>query len=105
MFCVPVQVREPGKKFPRALGIGVVLVVCTYLIPLMIGVGVTGNTEGSWDLGYYGHVAEVVGGSWLAWAMVLSAAVSQIGQFEAEMSSDSYQVRADFFLHVIRSCP
>jgi amino acid transporter len=87
------QVREPGKKFPRALAIGVVLVVCTYLIPLLIGVGVMGDTsEGSWELGYYGHVAQMVGGSWLAWAMILSAAVSQIGQFEAEMSSDSYQV-------------
>ena len=33
-----------------------------------------------------------VGGSWLSWWIVAAAAVSQIGQFEAEMSSDSFQL-------------
>jgi hypothetical protein len=33
-----------------------------------------------------------VGGNWLAWWIVLAAAASQIGQFQAEMSSDSYQL-------------
>lgn len=33
-----------------------------------------------------------VGGSWLGWLMVAAAAVSQIGQFEAEMSSDAFQL-------------
>ena len=31
-----------------------------------------------------------VGGSWLGWWMVAAAAASQVGQFEAEMSSDSF---------------
>lgn len=34
-----------------------------------------------------------VGGNWLAWWIVLAAAASQIGQFQAEMSSDSYQLQ------------
>ena len=33
-----------------------------------------------------------VGGAWLSWWVVAAAAVSQIGQFEAEMSSDSFQL-------------
>jgi len=33
-----------------------------------------------------------VGGHWLSWWMVAAAAVSQICQFEAEMSSDSFQL-------------
>ena len=33
-----------------------------------------------------------VGGHWLSWWMVAAAAISQIGQFEAEMSSDSFQL-------------
>ena len=37
-------------------------------------------------------VHEQVGGHWLSWWMVAAAAVSQIGQFEAEMSSDSFQL-------------
>jgi amino acid transporter len=34
-----------------------------------------------------------VGGNWLAWWIILAAAASQIGQFQAEMSSDSYQLQ------------
>ena len=93
------QVRNPGKVFPKALGIGVVLVVATYLLPLMIGAGISPDADADWTLGYYGHVAELVGGKWLALAVVISAAVSQIGQFEAEMSSDSYQVSYLITLH------
>ena len=33
-----------------------------------------------------------MGGSWLSWWVVAAAAISQIGQFEAEMSSDSFQL-------------
>lgn len=33
-----------------------------------------------------------VGGKWLGWWVVAAAAVSQIGQFEAEMSSDAFQL-------------
>ena len=31
-----------------------------------------------------------VGGRWLGWMVVIAAIVSQVGQFEAEMSTDSY---------------
>ena len=37
------------------------------------------------------HLSQI-GGHWLSWWMVAAAAVSQIGQFEAEMSSDSFQL-------------
>ena len=33
-----------------------------------------------------------MGGKWLGWWIVAAAAVSQIGQFEAEMSSDAFQL-------------
>ena len=38
------------------------------------------------------HLYMKVGGDWLSWWVVAAAAVSQIGQFEAEMSSDSFQL-------------
>lgn len=34
-----------------------------------------------------------VGGTWLAYWIIAAAAASQIGQYQAEMSSDSYQVQ------------
>lgn len=67
--------------------------VATYLLPLLVGVAVTDDVYGEWSVGYYGHVAQQVGGPVLAAAVTFAAAVSQVGMFEAEMSSDSYQVR------------
>ena len=85
------EVNEPGKTFPRALGIAVLLVVSAYLLPLLVGLGVTADAS-DWKLGYFAGVAQQVGGKWLAWWIVVAAAVSQLGQFEAEMSTDSYQL-------------
>lgn len=70
-------------------------VIAMYLFPLLIGVAVTDNVYGDWTLGYYGHVAELVGGPALAAAVTVAAALSQVGMFEAEMSADSYQVRTN----------
>lgn len=87
------EVSDPARTFPRALSIAVVLVISAYLLPLLIGVGVeTGSTSLDWTLGYFATVAEHVGGKWLAWWIVVAAAISQLGQFEAEMSTDSYQL-------------
>jgi amino acid transporter len=86
------EVENPKKTLPKALGIAVVLVVLSYLIPLLVGVGVASNVE-EWQLGYFATIAEHVGGKWLAWWIVCAAAISQIGQFEAEMSSDSFQLQ------------
>jgi hypothetical protein len=46
----------------------VALVVVSYLVPLLVGLGVTTSTR-DWQLGYYADVAQLVGGalvgSWL----------------------------------------
>ena len=73
-------------------------VIVMYLFPLLVGVAVTDNVYGNWSLGYFGHVAELVGGPALAAAVTLAAAVSQVGMFEAEMSSDSYQLGASYLV-------
>ncbi|KAK9812978.1 hypothetical protein WJX72_006764 [[Myrmecia] bisecta] len=86
------EVPRPHKTFPRALAGAVVLVVLTYLLPLMAGLGVDADPD-QWQLGFYASLAEKIGGRWLGWWIVAAAAVSQIGQFEAEMSSDSFQLQ------------
>ncbi len=92
------EVRRPSKTFPRALMYAVVLVVLSYLLPLLVGIGVAGAPGGedddmdAWKLGFFATVARRVGGPTLAWSMVVAAAVSQLGQFEAEMTTDSYQL-------------
>ncbi|RMZ56200.1 hypothetical protein APUTEX25_002390 [Auxenochlorella protothecoides] len=83
------EVRNPGKTFPRALAGAVVLVVASYLLPLIVGLSYSADAA-DWDLGYFAVVGDRVGGRWLGWAVVGAAMVSQVGQFEAEMSTDSY---------------
>jgi hypothetical protein len=75
-----------------------------YLFPLLIGIAVTDNVYGDWTVGYFGHVAELVGGRGLAVAVTMAAAVSQVGMFEAEMSSDSYQVLTALNRQMIDFC-
>ncbi|KAF8060548.1 polyamine transporter [Scenedesmus sp. PABB004] len=90
--CLAGEVDDPSRTFPRALLWAVLLVVLSYLLPTAAALGVSVDTS-DWTLGYYGRVAQKVGGNWLAWWVVLAAAASQVGQFQAEMSSDSYQLQ------------
>ncbi|KAK9801360.1 hypothetical protein WJX73_010869 [Symbiochloris irregularis] len=85
------EVPKPHRTVPRALGMAVLLVVVTYVVPLLAGIGITTSVQ-DWQLGYFAHIAQMVGGKWLGWWVVAAAAVSQIGQFEAEMSSDAFQL-------------
>lgn len=63
----------------------------TYVLPLLVGTAITSSVQ-DWDVGFYAHAAQVVGGPALGIAILVSATVAQVGMFEAEMSSDSYQV-------------
>ncbi len=57
------EVRNPGKNFPRALLIAVILVVAMYLVPTMAALGVSSSADpaAGWGMGYYCQVAEQVG--------------------------------------------
>jgi hypothetical protein len=56
------EVRNPGRTFPRALVIAVVLVVAMYLLPTMAALGVSSSADpaAGWGMGYYCQVAEQV---------------------------------------------
>lgn len=95
------EVDNPGKTYPRALVACVVLVILCYALPLLVGTGsaaVAASSsieEGRWDLwvdGYFADVATAIAGRWLGIWVVLAAAAANIGLFEAEMSSDAFQL-------------
>lgn len=86
------DVRDPGYVLPRALGIGVVFMMCGYMLPLLIGIGATDSEPEDWVDGYLTEVAEQIGGKWLGAWVVLSAGVSNIGMFQAELSADAFQL-------------
>jgi len=70
-------VEAPGRTFPRALAGAVVLVVAMYVLPLAACLGVMPAAT-DWQLGFFATVAGQVGGTWLSWALVAAAAVSQV---------------------------
>ncbi|XP_056163561.1 probable polyamine transporter At3g19553 [Syzygium oleosum] len=86
------EVENPSKTFPKALFGAVVLVVGSYLIPLLAGTGAVNTPASDWSDGYFAEVGFLIGGAWLRWWIQAAAAMSNMGLFEAEMSSDAFQL-------------
>ncbi|MBA0698172.1 hypothetical protein Goari_021677 [Gossypium aridum] len=86
------EVENPSKTFPKALLGAVVLVVCSYLIPLLAGTGTLNSPSSEWTDGYFSEVGMLIGGLWLKWWIQAAAAMSNLGLFEAEMSADAFQL-------------
>mmetsp|Transcript_4121 Transcript_4121/g.11811 ORF Transcript_4121/g.11811 Transcript_4121/m.11811 type:complete len:657 (-) Transcript_4121:1518-3488(-) len=86
------EVHNPQKTFPRALMMAVMLVALCYLLPILAALSVTTDTS-EWSLGFFGRVADMIGGRWLAVWVMVAAACSQVGQYQAEMASDSYMLQ------------
>ena len=86
------EVEDPSKTFPKALLGAVVLVVSSYLIPLLAGTGALDSSSSEWSDGYFAEVGLLIGGFWLKWWIQAAAAMSNMGLFEAEMSSDAFQL-------------
>ncbi|XP_015085111.1 probable polyamine transporter At1g31830 isoform X1 [Solanum pennellii] len=86
------EVRNPKKTLPKALFYAVLLVVLSYLFPLLIGTGAVPLERELWTDGYFSDIAKILGGVWLRFWLQGAAAVSNMGMFVAEMSSDSFQL-------------
>eukprot|EP01062_Namystynia_karyoxenos_P059776 TRINITY_DN5119_c0_g1_i1.p1 TRINITY_DN5119_c0_g1~~TRINITY_DN5119_c0_g1_i1.p1 ORF type:complete len:623 (+),score=134.12 TRINITY_DN5119_c0_g1_i1:153-2021(+) len=86
------EVNDPGRTFPKAMAMAVLLVVPTYMLPLAIGIGATRDSWSDWHDGHFSVVGLAVGGWWLQYWVALAAGVSNIGMFEAELSSDALQL-------------
>ncbi|KAH0456986.1 hypothetical protein IEQ34_014893 [Dendrobium chrysotoxum] len=86
------EVHNPGKTLPKALFFAVILVITAYLYPLLAGTGGIPLDRNLWTDGYFSDIARIIGGVWLRWWVQAASALSNMGMFVAEMSSDSYQI-------------
>ncbi|CAK7330099.1 unnamed protein product [Dovyalis caffra] len=86
------EVENPSKTFPNALFGAVILVVLSYLIPLLAGTGALSSPSSEWSDGYFAEVGMLIGGVWLKWWIQAAAAMSNLGLFAAEMSGDAFQL-------------
>ncbi|KAJ0804058.1 putative amino acid/polyamine transporter I [Helianthus annuus] len=69
------EVDNPKRPFRKRC--------CTGAVPLH---------RDKWTDGYFSDVAKIIGGVWLQWWVQAGAAMSNMGMFVTEMSSDSFQL-------------
>ena len=86
------DVEDPGSTYPRGMLIALLMVFLASFLPILIGTGASSDSYTEWTDGYFLHIAAEIGGPWLSYWMMLAAATTNIGMFEAEMSSDAWQV-------------
>ncbi|XP_040986153.1 probable polyamine transporter At1g31830 isoform X2 [Juglans microcarpa x Juglans regia] len=86
------EVDNPKRTLPKALLYALILVVLGYFFPLLTGTGAVSVNRGLWTDGYFSDIAKIIGGVWLRWWVQGAAAMSNMGMFVAEMSSDSFQL-------------
>ncbi|KAL3514969.1 hypothetical protein ACH5RR_021871 [Cinchona calisaya] len=86
------EVENPGRTLPKALFYALILVVLGYFFPLLIGTGAVQLDRELWTDGYFSDIAKILGGVWLRFWIQGASALSNMGMFLAEMSSDSFQL-------------
>lgn len=86
------EVDKPKSTLPKALFYALILVVLGYFFPLLIGTGAVPLDRELWTDGYFSDIAKMLGGVWLRYWIQGAAAMSNMGMFVAEMSSDSFQL-------------
>ncbi|KAF8378979.1 hypothetical protein HHK36_028405 [Tetracentron sinense] len=86
------EVDNPKKTLPKALFYALILVVLGYFFPLLVGTGAIPLDRDLWTDGYFSDIGKMLGGVWLRWWIQGASAMSNMGMFVAEMSSDSFQL-------------
>ncbi|XP_010540726.1 PREDICTED: probable polyamine transporter At1g31830 isoform X2 [Tarenaya hassleriana] len=84
------ELENPNKTLPRALFYALILVIVSYIFPLLTGTGAIPLDRELWTDGYLADIAKAIEGEWLGWWVQAAAATSNMGMFLAKMSSDSF---------------
>ena len=77
------EVDQPQRSYPRAIAIGLVIVVLSYLLPVLAGVSVTTDpaiwsADAGWPV-----IARMIGGPWLAGLIAVAGMISMGSLFNS----------------------
>jgi len=86
------DVDNPGQVFPKGLKIAVVLVALSSFFPILIGTGAAVSDSTVWTDGYFVQLSTIIAGPWLGLWMICASALTNIGMFVSEMSSDAWMI-------------
>jgi amino acid transporter len=82
------EIQEPQKLFPRALLIGLPLIILCYFLPALVGIAAQPDTS-QWGEGSWPSIAGLIGGPVLAAGIGLCGLLSAAGLFSAGLQSSS----------------
>jgi amino acid transporter len=86
------EVVDVRTTFPNGIFLGLGLCYIFYLIPLLLVTGATEYSQSEWVDGHLATIASDIGGDWLGKWMIFAIGISNIALFEAELSSDAFQL-------------
>ena len=78
------EIVEPERAYPRVLALFLPVSVLTYVLPLIVALGVTPEWR-SWDTAQFNQVALQLGGPLLMLSMTMAAQISSVGIFNGEL--------------------
>jgi amino acid transporter len=80
--CIAGEVNRPGRNYPRAMAITVLLVTGAYLLPIVVGVS-SDTLWSEWEEGRFPKIAAQIGGEWLGIWLTAAGLISAVGLFNA----------------------
>jgi amino acid transporter len=78
------EIVDPGRSYPRLLAITLPLSAVLYVLPLLVGLGVT-PAWAAWKTGHLNQIALALGGTALALLTSIGAQCSNLSVFNAEL--------------------
>jgi amino acid transporter len=79
------EVDEPQRNYPKAIGIALVIMVLSYLLPVIAGVSVTTDPKIWSDAAGWPVIAQLIGGRWLGGLLAAAGLVSTWELFNAQL--------------------
>lgn len=108
------EMKDAPRQFPRALMVGLPLVVLFYLLPVFVGLRALPDTS-KWTEGSWPAIAQAIGGPWLGTAIGIGGLISAAGLFVAGLlaasripfvlASDGYLPKRFTQLHPVYGTP
>eukprot|EP00033_Pygsuia_biforma_P000346 GCRY01000419.1.p1 GENE.GCRY01000419.1~~GCRY01000419.1.p1 ORF type:complete len:511 (-),score=85.71 GCRY01000419.1:93-1625(-) len=82
------EVQNPKKILPRACIFTIIFGMANCMIPVVVGISVD-KDYGSWTNGTFEQVGNIVAGRWLGWWVLITGALSCLGQLNANLATTS----------------
>jgi amino acid transporter len=79
------EVDEPQRNYPKAIAIALIIMVLSYLLPVIAGVSVTTDPKIWSDAAGWPAIAQLIGGRWLGSLLAAAGMVSMWELFNAQL--------------------